>query len=258
MKKALIGILLAGAIGYIVHVLYQSTQQDVSSKVIQGIDIHIDAHSGAQLFMTLSDVANELRRQGLDATGESIASLDIKHIEQTLLRNPIFSSVEAYVSPISNRLKVRVRQREASFVVYIDNIPYYVTQERGIIPLSHSYAVHVPVATGAIDKEIAIGPLYDLHRAIDGDPYFSGYFGHYYVDAHRGFILKPRMGQSYILLGSRGSWSKKLDKLKAFDREVIGRKGWDGIEYINLSFDGQVIVKDIASSGSQVSDEVNS
>lgn len=246
MRKILISILVIISLGYIIYTLYISSRSESLQTLVQGLDIKIDADANAQLFMSPRDVASELKVRGLDVTGRRIDSLDIKHIERSLLENPIFSSVQVYMSPQSNRLKIRVRQREAAFIVYLNSSPYYVTRERGIIPLNHDYAVQVPVVTGSIDEDLAVGRLYDLHQSIIQDSYFAGYFGHYYVDAQRGFILQPRIADGYVILGFDGRWQEKLDKLRAFDQEVITRRGWGGIEYINLSFLDQVIVKEHA------------
>lgn len=244
MRRIILWVLSGVALVVTGLLLYQMTRPH-SERRLEAIDVLVEIGEGAPRFMNEADVLSEMKRMGIDNIGSPIDSIDLVEVRQRLTDNPIFSDVEVYISTRSPRMKVRVRQRDAFFLVATDK-PYYVTRERGILPLNARYAVYVPVVSGAVTSELATGALYDLMEMIEQDEYFRHYFGQVYVDPVEGIVLVPRVGTARIILGAEGDWRAMLDKLRIFDREVIPRKakGWDTFEYIKLPYGQQVVVRE--------------
>lgn len=246
MKRLIIALLCLAALGYLGYSIY-SLQLSSGDTPLEGIDVEIQAREGVQLFMNEDDVLAEMKRKGLDMVGTSIDSIDITDIEGQLRANPLFEQAEVYISARTARMKVVLAQREAAYLVQTDKESYYVTRQRGIIPLNPDYAVYVPVVSGTLSQRYATEELYDLMEAIEQDDYFRHYFGHYYVDAREGVILSPRVGRASIILGHDGDWQAMLAKLRIFDQEVIPRKGWNAFEYIKLAYADQVVAKEVGT-----------
>lgn len=236
----LIALLLIGYIGYMVYSLTSTPQ----TQVLEGIDVHIESTEGIQTFMNEEDVLAEMARSGLSPIGVRLDSIDLRHIERVLESNPIFSDAEVYIKPRTSRMRVDIQQREAVYMVQTPSEQYYVTRERGTLPVNPSYVVYVPIISGDIDRELATTKLYDLVETIKRDEYFRHYFGHIYFDAKEGVILTPRIGRTSVILGHHGDWAWMLRKLRIFNEEVVRYRGWDTFEYIKLAYGRQVVVKE--------------
>lgn len=244
MKRIVIWLLAICALVLVGFLGYRMTRP-LGAERLEAIEVQVEVGEGAPRFMSEEDVLAEMGRLGIDMTGQIIDSIDLGLVEARLADNLIFSDVEVYVSKRSPRMRVRVRQRDAAFLVATAE-PYYVTRERGTLPLNPRYAIYVPVVSGAVTPELATGQLYDLMEVIEQDEYFRHYFGQVYVDNTEGIVLIPRVGSARIIMGLDGDWRHMLSKLRTFDREVIPRKakGWDAFEYIKLPYGEQVVAKE--------------
>lgn len=242
--KQVVRVVLSLVALLIIGYAFYSVTKPTGVHLLAGIDVRIEAEDSAQLFMNESDVLAEMNRSGLNKQGRPIDSIDTNEIENQLRTNPIFSEAEVYISPQTRRMKVRIKQREAIFLVQSLGESYYVTRERGSLPVNPHYSVYVPVVTGTLTHEYAKGELYDLIQAIEADDYFRHYFGHYYVDSKEGIILTPRVGTAKIIMGKGGDWEAMLGKLRIFNEQVISRKGWNAFEYLKLPFGDQIVAKE--------------
>lgn len=236
----LLGILALGLVGLMGYMMWRGEGE----RKLSGIDVDIEELSESPLFMDTTDVMNELRARGLDYTGAPIDSIDLAFVEASLRENPIFAQAEVYIAPSSARMKVKVRQEAAFFVVHSGGEHYYVTRQRGVLPINPKYAIYVPVVTGTMSQEYATHELFDLMTAIEQSEHYRDYFGHCYVDPKAGIILTPRIGRTSVILGHSGDWAGMLAKLRIFEQEIIPRKGWDAIEYVKLAYARQIVVRE--------------
>lgn len=257
MKKIVLSVLALLLLGYIIVASLGITSEEKSKARCQHIDIEIVTEPGRQLFMDEGDIRGELAQMKLNLEGSLFDSIDINQVEMKLRENPMFHNAEVYTSRSTNKLKIRLEQKEPLFLVQSADSTYYVARNRGIIPMNPRYSVYVPVITGHISKSYATRELYDLMELVGKDDYFRHYFGHIYVDEKDGIVLTPRVGRARIILGKGTNWEKMLDKLRVFDREVIPRKGWNTFEYLKLGFGDQVIAKEYgATISTQKTEEI--
>lgn len=243
VRYILIGLVALIPTCYIGYTIYSLTQEEETRR-LEGIDVYIKSDAGVQTFMNEEDVLAEMTRSGLSPIGTRLDSIDLGYIEHALESNPIFSDAEVYIKPRSSRMRVEIQQREAVYMVQTPREQYYVTRERGTLPVNANYVVYVPVASGKIDKELATTRLYDLIETIERDEYFRHYFGHIYVDEQDGIILTPRIGRASVIMGHQGDWVWMLRKLRIFNEEVVRYRGWDTFEYIKLAYGRQVVAKE--------------
>lgn len=243
LRNFLIGLIALIPIGYIGYTIYSLASTN-ETQVLEGIDVYIKSAEGVQTFMNEDDVLAEMTRSGLSPIGTRLDSIDLRHIERSLESNPIFSDAQVYIKPRSSRMRVNIHQREAVYMVQTPSEQYYVTRERGTLPVNPSYVVYVPIASGQITKEFATTKLYDLIETIEEDEYFRHYFGHIYISPQEGIILTPRIGRTAIILGHNGDWAWMLRKLRIFNEEVVRYRGWNTFEYIKLAYGRQVVVKE--------------
>lgn len=244
MKKALLGLVALAILIYLGIAVLGGSIGSTSLPKCDTVDIEIKTPQGRELFMDEADIRSELARMHIKLEGQPLDSINVHAVEVKLRENPIFHNAEVYMTRGTRKVKIKLEQHDPFFLVQSGDSTYYVSIDRGIIPVNPRYAVYVPVVTGAIDRSYAIGDLYDLMRTISQDPYFEHYFGHYYYDPMEGLVLTPRVGHTRILLGKETNWSEMLHRLKVFDQEVIPVKGWDRFEYLRLNYSGQVIAQE--------------
>lgn len=243
MKRILLSLFAIVLIAFLGYTLYQLKMQP-STQTLQGIDIILHNSEGVEPFMGEEDVRQEMVRKGLNLKGMVLDRIDVGAVERNLRTNPLFSDVEVYIASGTARMKVEVRQKEAFFLVKSNNGKnYYVSTERGIIPLNPEYAVYVPVVTGAVSEKMACDTIYNLMECLRGDEYFRNYFGQVHVDSKQGLILSPRIGNTPVIMGFSPDYKTMLHKYKVFCREVLPRTGDNAYAYIKLAYKDQVVAR---------------
>ena len=229
-------ILLLALIYSIYHL---NTRPSISR--LKGIDIIMLEQQGLIPFMGEDDVRKEIKQKGLNFTGKLIDSIDVAFIENKLRLNPIFSDVEVYISPLSNRMKIEVKQKVASFLVQNEDKSFYVSSERGVIPMNPNYSVYVPIITGDITEEYATSELYNLIQEINQDDELKEYFGQIHYDRNQGIILVPRAANTSVILGHNHDYKLMLNKYKIFSKKVLKDVGINTYKYIKLAYHNQIV-----------------
>lgn len=235
----LCALCLVALIGYSIYAVWQSP----GARRVKQIDIILKERAGVEPFMGSEDVRRELSRRGLNLEGMLIDSIDVGLMEAKLRENPLFSDVEIYITPYTGHMKVEVTQKEACFLVLGSQRSYYVSSERGVIPVNPHYTVYVPIVTGAVSEDYARHELYDLVTTIKQSDYFRYYFGHIHVDKQEGVILTPRVGTTSVIMGHGTNWEEMLHKYRVFIEEVYPRTGDSAYEYVKLAYGDQVVAR---------------
>lgn len=244
IKKILLGLLALVLLTYLGYALFSSKLISRGDELCQGIEVELHVPEGRTPFMQENDVLKEIKRMGIRVNNVPLDSVDVPSIENKLRENPIFSTVEVYLSPSSQKLKIELEQKDPLFIVLPDGAsPYYVTVDKGILQAQPSYAVYVPAVSGKLSEKYALTNVYDLMQYLKQDDYFRDYFGQCYVDSVQGITLIPRVLGPRVELGRSTQWRKMMDKFRRFDTEVRPKVGMNAFEYVKLQFEGQVVAK---------------
>lgn len=241
-KRILLIVLTLSLVGFLAYSLYYIQHRPSDAK-LQGVDIILKIQDGVEPFMDEQDVRSEMARRIHKLEGMPIDSIDVGEVERLLRENPLFSEVEIYITAGSQRMKVEVVQREAAFLVQTARESYYISKERGIIPMNPNYAVYVPIVTGELSEEMARTTIYDLVQTLKEDSYFANYFGQIHYDSKEGIILSPRVGNTPVMLGHNQNFKEMLHKYKVFTQEVFPRTGVNAYAYIKLAYKDQVVTR---------------
>lgn len=191
-------------------------------------------------FIDEKDVAAILRRSSLDPVGKPMGRINTDRIEATLLGNQMIKRVEAYKTP-SGLVKLEVVQKMPVLRVMGTQGSYYVDNEGGTMPVSSRYVAHVPVASGFVEKKLAVTGLYEFALFLQENEFWNNQIDQIFVTAGREIELIPRVGNHRILLGSLDNFRAKLDNLKLFYRQAIPYVGWEKYRLINLKYENQIV-----------------
>ena len=210
------------------------------STVCTGIELRL-RDSASRDFISLAEVKSLLRKARLYPEGEPLASVRTDAMEEALGCHPLIDDVQCYKT-LSGQLGIEVSQRIPILqVLPVGGTSYYIDSKGRSMPAGPQVAAHVPVATGYIKPSLAAGPLYEFALFLRDNPFWQAQVEQIHLSAQGGVELVPRVGQHLIYLGPLTDWEQKLDRVKRFYSQAIGRVGWNKYERISVEFSNQII-----------------
>jgi len=246
IRNMAVGLLAVGLLVVFVYLFVSSPSRRNADGRCGGVVVRIDAHQGGEpLFLSPDGIVDELTRHGIVLKGRPLDSIDLRGIEKTLSSLSVYEQVEAFVSPSSATLQIRLKEKHPLFIVQDrTGKSHYVTEGRGTITVRQGFATYLPVVSGDLDLQYATSDVYDLMAVLRRDSDLVDYFGQVYVDASDGIVLIPRIGHTRVIIGKTTDWEEKLRKWRIFASSVLPRRGMNAFAYVNLDYAGQVVARD--------------
>lgn len=205
--------------------------QDLQIVVKDSLDKH---------FVNEEDVVYILKKAGLNPIKKSMNSINTDEIEAELLRNQMIANVEAYKTP-SGIIKLEVEQKIPILRIISVRGNYYVDNEGSTMPVSRRYVAHVPVASGYVEKELAMTDLYKFALFLQKNEFWHDQIDQIYVYPDNDVELIPRVGNHRIVLGTLEDFQDKLNNLQLFYEQAIPKVGWEKYSMINLKYKNQIV-----------------
>ncbi|MDR2816300.1 MAG: hypothetical protein LBB62_06320 [Proteiniphilum sp.] len=239
MKKILIILIAVVVIGYLIF--SASYFRGMSrNRICEKFSVVI-ADSVRYRFVSAQDIVNLVKRYDLDPVGKTFGEINTLAIRDTILTNRLVKSAEVFTTP-GGAVLASVYQRKPVLRVISDvKGNFYVDDECRIMPVSGTFTVYVPVATGVIDEEFARGRLYDFALFLHAHPYWDAWVEQIVVRKNREVELIPRAGDFRIIIGRLDDYQAKLDKFARFVDKGLNVVGWNRYSAINLKYDNQVV-----------------
>lgn len=246
IRNMAVGLLAVGLLVVFVYLFVSSPSRRNADGRCGGVVVRIDAHQGGEpLFLSPDGIVDELTRHGIVLKGRPLDSIDLRGIEKTLSSLSVYEQVEAFVSPSSATLQIRLKEKHPLFIVQDrTGKSHYVTEGRGTISVRQGFATYLPIVSGDLDLQYATSDVYDLMAVLRRDSDLVDYFGQVYVDASDGIVLIPRIGHTRVIIGKTTDWEEKLRKWRIFASSVLPRRGMNAFAYVNLDYAGQVVARD--------------
>ena len=246
IRNMAVGLLAVGLLVVFVYLFVSSPSRRNADGRCGGVVVRIDAHQGGEpLFLSPDGIVDELTRHGIVLKGRPLDSIDLRGIEKILSSLSVYEQVEAFVSPSSATLQIRLKEKHPLFIVQDrTGKSHYVTEGRGTISVRQGFATYLPVVSGDLDLQYATSDVYDLMAVLRRDSDLVDYFGQVYVDASDGIVLIPRIGHTRVIIGKTTDWEEKLRKWRIFASSVLPRRGMNAFAYVNLDYAGQVVARD--------------
>lgn len=241
MKKALPIITAVLLLLYMAYGIFFMTDSHEEVRVCNGIDLAVHDSLKSDM-VTHAMVMDMLREKGIDPTGKTLDVALLDSMESVLCMHPFIERAQCYKTAgdlvkieISTKVPlVRVRNWRGQ--------DFYVDSHGSILPC-RSIAVHVPVATGYIDRNFASNQLLSVIQAINADDFWKAQIEQMNV-TQNGFIeLVPRVGHHLLEIGSADNVSGKLDRLMNFYKKGLDEIGWNKYSVISVAYDGQVVCR---------------
>ncbi len=212
-----------------------SRQDQDCTELIVVVKDSLDKH-----FVTQADIISLLKSIDMYPVGKPVSQFDTNRMEEELLKNEMIAKVEAYKTP-SGAIKLEVVQKMPVLRVMSNGGDYYVDHSGSSMPVSRRYAAYVPVATGYIEKELALTGLYKFALFLQKNDFWNNQIEQIYVHPNKEVTLIPRVGSHRILLGTLDDFNEKLDNLQLFYEQAIPKVGWEKYNQINLKYKEQIV-----------------
>ncbi|HZK03589.1 MAG TPA: cell division protein FtsQ [Bacteroidaceae bacterium] len=183
-----------------------------------------------------------LEKKGLNPIGENLENINIDNIEKVLISHQLIAGAECYRT-IGHTLKIRIESRTPILRVKSQDGSDYYLGSRGEF-IDHSLGViHIPVATGNIDREFAKRELLALMEVVNKDPFWKAQTQQIHVSQNKEIELYPRVGGHLLLLGLAEDVQNKLDRLYNFYHKGLSEIGWNKYSSISVAYKNQIICK---------------
>ena len=230
-----VATVLACYLLYVSYLLSEDRQDMVCNDLQVIVKDSLDKH-----FVTEGDLTRLLEQAELNPIGQLITEVNTELIEQELLKNEMISQVEAYKTP-SGIVKLEVTQKIPILRVMGVNGNYYVDNLGTLMPISRRYAAHVPIASGYVEKELAMNDLYKFALFLQENKFWNDQIEQIYITSDGDVELIPRVGDHRIVLGTFDGFEEKLANLRLFYQQAIPKIGWEKYSSINLKYKNQIV-----------------
>jgi cell division protein FtsQ len=234
--------MMGGAVLLGVYVLWGSWAFKANKgkgEICEGVEVVVQDNVQEQ-FLTSADVVAIMKSEEVYPVGKTWKEIDTEKLEKTVERHDMVAQAEAFLT-LSGKVKVVVTQREPVLRVMGMYGNFYVDRSGKIMPVSVRSTAYLPVACGYVEKEMAIGSLYEIALFLRNDAFWNVQIEQLYVRRDREVEFIPRVGDHRIVLGPPDGFEKKLENLRLFYEQAIPKLGWQKYSVINLKYRGQVV-----------------
>ena len=239
MKKVLVIFIAFIVIGYLIFsakYFRESSQNRVCEEFVV-----IVKDSTQTQFVTGKEVEDLVKKYKLYPVGKPFKEINTLAIRDTILSNRLIESADVFITSNAS-IVATVHQREPILRIISDiKGDFYVDKDRKIMPVSSSFAVYVPIATGVIDEEFAQNDMYDFAMFLKNNHYWDAWVEQIVVKKNNEVVLIPRVGDFRIIIGNLDDYPSKLNKFVRFVDGGLNVIGWNRYSEINLKYDNQVV-----------------
>jgi cell division protein FtsQ len=239
VKKILVIFIALAVVGYLIFSADYFRESSHNSVCEEFVVIVKD--STQTQFVTAREVEDLVKKYKLYPVGKPFKEINTLAIRDTILGNRLIESADVFITS-SSTIVATIRQREPILRVVSDiKGNFYVDKDRKIMPVSSSFAVYVPIATGVIDEEFAQNELYDFAMFLRNNSEWDAWIEQIVVRSDNEVVLIPRAGDFKIIMGDIDDYHSKLDKFARFVDGGLNVVGWNHYSEINLKYENQVV-----------------
>ncbi len=248
-KKKVIVIISVLAVAAI-SLLLALVEKKQSSKICDKIEITIDAEAGNH-FISEADILDLLTLGGSESIiGKMKAELDLKKIENRLVKNPFIQEAEVY-SMHSGKLKVKVKQTNPlARIIFPNGQQNYLDENGNLLPLSKRYTTRVPIIFSRISKEnlsteenknTHLKDFLQLLIFIKNNKFWNAQIAEIELKRNYTINMFPQITRQQIEFGTPQNFEEKLRMLHIFYKQILPNKGWNTYTKVSVKYHNQII-----------------
>jgi cell division protein FtsQ len=227
------GFLLLGLVVF----LYGFTHQKHTARKVYNITVEFE--QGENLFMNYEMVNKLLIQKGKSVLNEAKTVIDLQKLEANVLSHSMVEKAAVFLT-VDGVLKTKIKQRTPIARVMSNTNSYYIDKQATIMPLSENHSARVLLVSGNI-TENDIDEIYLLVTTILEDDFLKKQIIGVQKTKQHQYVLKTRIGEQNIELGTIENLNSKFKNLKSFFNKTMADETIDKYTSINLKFNNQVV-----------------
>ena len=219
--------------------LYSFTSERNMKRKITKIDVEFVDEN--RPFVTLNTVNKLLIQSEDNVTSINKETLDLKEIENRLLKNPMIRNAQVYLS-VDGVLGAKIEQRTP--IARVASSPdYYLDTDGKKMPLSEIYTARVPLISG--NSKFNFEKVTELLLKINEDSFMKNSVVGFNVGGDEKIILQLRKQDFKVHLGKVEGIEKKFQNYKAFYQKAKRDNTLKDYKLVNLEYLSQVVATKI-------------
>ena len=217
--------------------LYGFSSSRNNSKRVAKVNVNFE--NGDNLFITYETVNKLLIQSYGRLQTQAKEHLFLNKLEKTLLSNEMVENAEVFID-VDGELGASIKQKTPIARVNDNGVAYYMDSNGEKMPLSSSYSARVPIIEGIKNNHLS-NELFRLATVIDNDDFLKKQIVGIVQIPKNEFVLRTRIGNQKVELGTLNQLDQKIKKLKVFYQKVINDKTVNNYKTINLEYSNQVV-----------------
>lgn len=230
----------------------ETTKEDlVCTKVV--INIADESNNG---FLNSAEVKKLLEEYGIYPLSTKIKDINIRNIEEQLVRMPFVNTAQCYVTT-DGHVCITVTQRTPIMRVKSSNgEDYYVDDNGGVMPNSE-YTSDMIIVTGKVSRDYACKYVCLLAQCIMSQDLWKNQIEQINITDDQCVELVPRVGDHVVNIGELPTnddakkrkemvtefVNNQLQRLKIFYKQGLSQAGWNKYDYVNLEYSNQIVCR---------------
>lgn len=234
-------------IGTVVLLVAAMRQKD--NRQCREISVDIAGESD-NFFVDKKDVLDVIAAvAGGNPIGKPVGNCNLQQMEAALKKNVWIKEAQLFFDN-NEVLKVLVTEREPVARVFVNGGgSFYVDSSGSKLPLSEKFSARVPVFTGFPSDKMVLSKadslllldVKNLGMLIAKDSFCRALIEQIDIQLPRSFEMVPKIGNNIIVFGDAGDAAAKLERLKLFYRQVMGKTGFNYYSRVDVQYQGQVV-----------------
>ena len=238
IKRILTGFVLLLLSAYLV-IAVTAFNREPDNRICEGMELVVKDRVNYG-FITENGIKSLLKREKISLEGKRMADINVRELEEILSEHPFIREAECYQTS-GGKVGIEIYQRIPLLHVLSNNGDNYYIDNQGMVMAAPGKAIHVAVATGAIDRKFAQSELYALGKYLQDNPFWKAQVEQINVTPRQELEIVPRVGNHILFLGKGGDYQEKFSKLQKFYKEALNKVGWNKYSRISVEFNNQII-----------------
>ncbi|MDR1331558.1 MAG: cell division protein FtsQ [Tannerella sp.] len=231
----LVTALLSGYLVFAIFVADDKRDDVICRELIVVVKDSLDRH-----FVNENGIVASLKNVGLYPLDRFLSQINTDEIERHIIKNKLIATASVYKT-LSGRIKIEITQKTPVLRVFSSDGSYYVDELGHIMPSDFQYATYLPVASGSIEKSLAMSDLHKFALFLQKHEFWNNQIEQIYVYPNKEVELIPRVGNHRIILGDFDDFEVKMDNLQLFYEQAIPKMGWGKYTIVNLKYKNQIV-----------------
>lgn len=234
-------------IGTVVLLVAAMRQKD--NRQCREISVDIAGESD-NFFVDRKDILDMIAAvAGGNPIGKPVGNCNLQQMEAALKKNVWIQEAQLFFDN-NEVLKVLVTEREPVARVFVNTGgSFYVDSSGSKLPLSEKFSARVPVFTSFPSDKVVLAKadslllldIKNLAMLIARDSFCRALIEQIDIRLPRNFEMVPKMGNNIIVFGDVTDAAGKLQRLKSFYRQVMGKTGFNYYSRVDVQYQNQVV-----------------